>query len=301
MMSRVQAGGLSRTALVSEKQDGPTADQVSAAGDHQASQYRNVSAEAADPPVGGIVLHEDQPFHIVPHIPAQEVPYGTLCLRLKPRATGGYRPLVTKGGADHGDPQRLSLAMRDDRIVLSLSLPYAPALCEWILDAPTLQIGSWVHLALTFDHCGTALYVDGTRASDDAWTHVRGPHATPTAVTDFSLENNARPIVLGYPRQLPPEASASDETPDLEERYFGPLEFALWGGFSTECTLTPEQILWLATQSSDPQAVDEAPSARPDPVSDPAEPERLRADALPDISEADDMPTAPADREPELA
>ncbi len=266
----------------------------------EASTEKDEPVAAADRSLGVIVLDEERPFHIVPHMPAQEVPYGTLCLRLKPRSTGGYRPLVTKGAADHGDPQRLCLAMRDDRIVVALAIPYTRTVCEWELETPTLHVGKWIHLALAFDDRGTTLYVDGQRVPEDAWRTVRGPHAAPSEVTDFSLENNARPIVLGYPRQSAPEASDAGQTPTLQDRYFGPIEFALWGGFAPQCLLTPEQILWLASQATGrspldrPEPRDDAPDARG------KEPAMARASQTgPDAQ--DDVPVATPECEPEPA
>lgn len=293
MMPKAQTVGPSETVTDAATQDALEMHAVS--GTESDPALQNGPAGTPARPVDEIVLHEEQPFHIVAHVPAQEIPYGTLCLRLKPRAIGGYRPLLTKGAADHGDPQRLCLAMREDRIVLALAIPYTQTVCEWQLEAPALRTGSWTHLALSFDHRGTSFFVDGAAVPDEAWTRLRGPHAAPSAVTDFSLENNARPIVLGYPRQLPPEAPASDDAPVLQDRYFGPVEFALWGGYTPQSTLTPKQVFWLATKGMDGPS-----SPRPEAVAG-SSAGHGHADALPARPGSDDVRNATREREPAIA
>ncbi len=212
-----------------------------------------IAAPADDEPSGPAptALKSDDPAIVIDHRPSMEVPYGTLAAWINPATTDGTRTLISQDESDKGDCGRLKLAMDGDHIVLGLASPYERLRHDWVSQSPVFEPGVWTHIALTFDHQGAVLFVNGQAIGDRCWRRIAGTIETPSAMVDFSLEANPFPIVLGY---RPDEADGSrigsqfddgeTDRPDAFTNCVG--AFGLWGGFAPDDALDAAQIGVLA-------------------------------------------------------
>ena len=200
-----------------------------------------------------------KPHVAIPHRRAMEVPYGTLAAWIRPDCVRGWQTLITLTETGSGNDGRLQLSMDSDRVALLLSEPYSGKCHAWVSEKPVFVPGTWTHVALTFDHQGTTLFVDGEPLADRSWCAVQGTLETPSAMVDFSLENTDRPIILGFSGHTAPPGAEAPLSPDsggdhaagfcgMPARPFTGwiAGFGLWGGFMPQDALGAAQIGVLA-------------------------------------------------------
>ena len=205
-------------------------------------------------------IDADDPIIVIEHCRKMEVPYGTLALWINPNSIRGIQTLAAQDEHQPGDCGRFRLAMASGRLFLGIANPHDHSRHDWVSEAPVYKQGRWTHIAMTFDNRGAALFIDGTRLADHSWRRVAGSIATPSAMVDFSLENNSHPIVLGCEDRDSGAGENSREriTSGIAEQhpFAGRIgAFGLWGGYAPGDGLDAGQIRMLANHSPEEIAV----------------------------------------------
>lgn len=185
---------------------------------------------------------------VLAHSRAMEVPYGTFALWVRPADLDARRTLVAKAEKTQEGGNGLRIQADGAKLLLTLGCPETGGREQWITRNDVLSAGVWRHIAVTFDNTGTTVYLDGVPLDAEAWQSTSGARDDPGEMTDFSLEHNAQPIVLG--------ADAPQGDLGQAARPFRGLidGFALWGGFTPGAALGAEQIALLAEQGPHPLA-----------------------------------------------
>lgn len=249
------------------------------------SQSKRVGREAkvkSTPPVPEIpatfAIFADNPIVVIPHQPAMEVPYGTIAAWINPCSTDGIQTLIALDEQQSGDCGRFRLAMDSDRVHLHLASPFDGRAHDWVSENPVFKTGVWTHLAATFDNQGVTVFADGVAIEDRSWCRVTGPAETPSAMVDFSLENNRHPMVMGCEACALQFLSAGDESGDEPARpdhnghqpdehgqefevfpFTGLIaEYGLWGGYVPSDALNAMQVAALSTKRPAAAAADKA-------------------------------------------
>lgn len=226
-------------------------------------------------------IFADNPIVVIPHQPAMEVPYGTIAAWINPCSIDGIQTLIALDEQQSGDCGRFRLAMDSDRIHLHLASPYDGCSHDWVSEHPVFKSGVWTHIAATFDNQGVTVFADGVAVEDRSWCRIAGPVETPSAMVDFSLENNRHPMVMGCEACALQFLSARDESRDeplqsdqtgcgadsfgqeFEVFPFTGLiaEYGLWGGYIPTDALNAMQVAILSNKRPAAAAADKAMDA----------------------------------------
>lgn len=226
-------------------------------------------------------IFADNPIVVIPHQPAMEVPYGTIAAWINPCATDGIQTLIALDEQRSGDCGRFRLAMDRDRIHLHLASPFDACSHDWVSEHPVFKPGVWTHIAATFDNQGVTVFADGVAIEDRSWCRVAGPAETPSAMVDFTLENNRHPMVMGCeacalqilsardePGNEPVQADQTTSRPDPHRQEFEVFpftgliaEYGLWGGYLPSDALNAMQVAALSSIRPAAAAADRAMDA----------------------------------------
>lgn len=231
-------------------------------GDGQ-SVNEQASPKAPETPAT-FAIFADNPIVVIPHQPAMEVPYGTIAAWINPCATDGIQTLIALDEQQSGDCGRFRLAMDRDRIHLHLAGPFDACSYDWVSENPVFKPGVWTHIAATFDNQGVTVFTDGAAIEDRSWCRVAGPAETPSAMVDFTLENNRHPMVMGCEACALQILSVRDEPAHEDQARCGPnvhrqefevfpftgliAEYGLWGGYAPSDALNATQVAALSNK-----------------------------------------------------
>jgi len=237
------------------------------------SANEQASPKASEAPAT-FAIFADNPIVVIPHQPAMEVPYGTIAAWINPCATDGIQTLIALDEQHSGDCGRFRLAMDRDRIHLHLASPFDACSHDWVSESPVFKPGVWTHIAATFDNQGVTVFADGVAIEDRSWCRVAGPAETPSAMVDFTLENNRHPMVMGCEACALQILPVEDESVHEDQSGCGPIlqrqefevfpftgliaEYGLWGGYVPSDALNATQVAALSNKRPAAAAADKA-------------------------------------------
>ncbi|MEM9426344.1 MAG: LamG-like jellyroll fold domain-containing protein [Pseudomonadota bacterium] len=202
-------------------------------------------------PNSALYFNGEDSFAFLEHESEMAFTQGTVAMWVRPDDLGEKSMFVTKDQSGSGEGSHFRLGhTKEGGLFLRAADPYKTN-HAWETDQ-LLTEGEWAHIAVNFTEDGITVYLDGQPVPDNAWTAVEGGDATPGAQGENMLLQNEEPWVFGadqYKTELNDTAQefATDDE-DLRNEFEGAIaDFGVWGGFTMDDVLTPDQINTLMT------------------------------------------------------
>ncbi|MEM1074698.1 MAG: LamG-like jellyroll fold domain-containing protein [Pseudomonadota bacterium] len=200
-----------------------------------------------------LTFNGDDQFAYLNHDDAFIITQGTIALWVRADDLSDDGAIITKDQRGSGDGGHFRLVqLEDGKLLLRFAPGDGGSNKAWTTTEAILEEGVWAHLAVSFTADGVTIYKDGLAIDDALWTPDEGDVPTPGVYQEAYLLGNEEPFVLGADQRITDLNDtalefATDRT-DLVSPFNGALaEFGIWGGFTPQDALAPDEILDLVT------------------------------------------------------